>query len=282
MDENLIPIGKMADINHVSIATLRLYDEMGLLKPRFIDAVSKYRYYSIEQNARLDLIAYMKDLGMSLKEIRDVLRNENIDEIEAILSLKKEQIYRQISLLKMRLHCVDDSIQSIERFRKAPLTGVCSLEYIPQRYVYGIDCKNDFYRKGIVGYEKDLTCLRNHLFSIGLDQIYSYPVGTSISMDDFVNGRLLAKKIFIFLDHKIEKLVLDKVESNMFATVYSSSFDDEIVEIERLREYCRVNSYKVCGDYLCEVLTEFNVFDENRRNMFLKLQVPVSFLKESA
>ena len=29
MEKNLIPIGKMAAINHVSIATLRLYDEMG-------------------------------------------------------------------------------------------------------------------------------------------------------------------------------------------------------------------------------------------------------------
>lgn len=27
------------------------------------------RYYDINQNARLDMIAYMKELGMSLKEI---------------------------------------------------------------------------------------------------------------------------------------------------------------------------------------------------------------------
>ena len=33
--------------------------------------------------------------------------------------------------------------------------------------------------------------------------------------------------------------------------------------------------------YLCEVLTEFNVFDEDRRSMLLRLQVPVSFRKNS-
>lgn len=86
MQEKWIPIGKMAEINHVSIATLRLYDEIDLLKPAYIDPESKYRYYTIEQNARLDLIAYMKDLGMSLKEIQNVLNNENIDEIEEVLS----------------------------------------------------------------------------------------------------------------------------------------------------------------------------------------------------
>lgn len=31
--KTLIPIGKMAKANNVSIATLRLYDEMGLIKP---------------------------------------------------------------------------------------------------------------------------------------------------------------------------------------------------------------------------------------------------------
>lgn len=37
MKEGLMPIGKMAKINRVSIPTLRLYDEKGLLKPRYID-----------------------------------------------------------------------------------------------------------------------------------------------------------------------------------------------------------------------------------------------------
>ena len=38
MDKKLlIPIGKMAKANNVSIATLRLYDEMGLIKPIYIE-----------------------------------------------------------------------------------------------------------------------------------------------------------------------------------------------------------------------------------------------------
>ena len=69
MKEDLIPIGKMAAMNHISIPTLRLYDEKKLLCPRYIDPQTGYRYYDIQQNARLDLIAYMKELGMSLNEI---------------------------------------------------------------------------------------------------------------------------------------------------------------------------------------------------------------------
>ena len=82
MKENLISIGKMAEMNRVSVPTLRLYDEKGLLKPRYIDPETGYRYYDINQNARLDMIVYMKELGMSLAQIAHVLRQEDISLIE--------------------------------------------------------------------------------------------------------------------------------------------------------------------------------------------------------
>ena len=63
----------------------------------------------------------------------------------------------------------------------------------------------------------------------------------------------------------------------MYACIYAENYDDEIEYAKRLFEYCKANNYQICGDYICEVLTEFNVFDEKQRNMFLRLQVPVKF-----
>ena len=93
MENGLLSIGKMAEMNHLTVATLRLYDEMGLLVPRFTDPDTGYRYYDIAQNARLDMIAYMKELGMSLAEIRDVLQKEDITLVETILVRKNEQLH---------------------------------------------------------------------------------------------------------------------------------------------------------------------------------------------
>lgn len=47
MNTELLSIGKMAKINHISIATLRLYEEKGLLIPRYINPESGYRYYDV-------------------------------------------------------------------------------------------------------------------------------------------------------------------------------------------------------------------------------------------
>ena len=55
MEKELIPIGKMAEMSRLMVATLRLYDELGLIKPKYKDLETGYRYYDIAQNARLRL-----------------------------------------------------------------------------------------------------------------------------------------------------------------------------------------------------------------------------------
>ena len=51
MKRNLLSIGKMAEMNQVTVPTLRLYDQLGLLKPRHVDGETGYRYYDINQHA---------------------------------------------------------------------------------------------------------------------------------------------------------------------------------------------------------------------------------------
>ena len=73
MDEKrtgYISIGEMAKMNRTTVPTLRLYDSMKLLTPCYVDEKTHYRYYDIKQNARLDMIQYMKELGIELKEIK--------------------------------------------------------------------------------------------------------------------------------------------------------------------------------------------------------------------
>ena len=63
----------------------------------------------------------------------------------------------------------------------------------------------------------------------------------------------------------------------MFACIYFDNYDKELEYAKKLLDYCNKQEYNICGDYLCEVLTQFNVFDSGHRNMFMRLQVPVSF-----
>ena len=279
MKRNLLSIGKMAEMNQGTVPTLRMYDQLGLLKPRHVDGQTGYRYYDINQNARLDMIAYMKELGMSLKEIQGVLEAEDIALIEQILARKNEQIHEQMRALRLRHNAVERAIASIERYRKSPATGTIALEYIDRRYVWGIPCPENFYEKDIASYEQALMDLRRALLKKNCPQIHSYNTGTSITKENFVQGRLVADRVFIFTDQQAQAcgLTASVVDSGMYACIYLDHYDDEIACAGKLLAFCRNNGYRVAGDYLCEVLTEFNVFDGDQRSMFLRLQVPVDF-----
>ena len=49
MNDDYLTIGQMAELNHVSSQTLRLYDKKGLLSPAYQGESNGYRYYHVDQ-----------------------------------------------------------------------------------------------------------------------------------------------------------------------------------------------------------------------------------------
>jgi DNA-binding transcriptional MerR regulator/effector-binding domain-containing protein len=68
-----VGIGDFSRMTHLSVAALRHYHELGLLRPAEIDPASGYRFYAPEQVQTAQVIRRFRDLGMPLEEIRDVL-----------------------------------------------------------------------------------------------------------------------------------------------------------------------------------------------------------------
>jgi protein phosphatase len=68
----LVTIGGFARLTRLSPKALRLYDELGLLRPATVDPASGYRYYAPAQVERARLIAWLRRLGMPLAQIQRV------------------------------------------------------------------------------------------------------------------------------------------------------------------------------------------------------------------
>ncbi len=69
-------IGEFAQIAQVSGRLLRYYDQLGLLSPVRIDPQSGYRWYSAKQLPRLNRILALKELGLTLEQIRPLIEGE--------------------------------------------------------------------------------------------------------------------------------------------------------------------------------------------------------------
>lgn len=112
----MLKIGDFSKLGQVSIRMLRHYDEMGLLKPAHIDQFTDYRFYTIDQLPRLNRILALKDLGLSLEQIRAVLTEDiSAAQLHGMLITKQAELEREVLENQRRLRRVQARIQQIEQ-----------------------------------------------------------------------------------------------------------------------------------------------------------------------
>ncbi len=101
-----MPIGRFARSCRLSVKALRHYDELGLLKPAFVDPQSKYRHYSRDQARDALMIGMLRSLDLPLAVIRRALAAEPADLKELIdaetARIEVEVVARQRTLLSLR------------------------------------------------------------------------------------------------------------------------------------------------------------------------------------
>jgi DNA-binding transcriptional MerR regulator len=112
----MFKIGEFSKLVQVPVATLRYYDQMGLLKPLKVDKFTGYRYYSASQLARLHRVLALKGLGFSLEQIGVVL-DEGLtpEQMRGMLRLRHAQISAQLAEVQGQLVDVEVRLQQIER-----------------------------------------------------------------------------------------------------------------------------------------------------------------------
>ena len=80
----VLTIGEFARAARLTPKALRLYDQLGLLRPVRVDEASGYRYYSPDQLERARLVAWLRRLGMPLAMIAEVCDAAPAEAAEAI------------------------------------------------------------------------------------------------------------------------------------------------------------------------------------------------------
>src|SRR3954451_2088842 len=99
-----LKIGEFAKLNLVAVSTLRYYDEAGLLKPAETDPWTGYRYYTLEQLPQMHRILALKDLGLSLEQIRQLVREQvPAAQIKVMLRLKQAELQGEANEISERL-----------------------------------------------------------------------------------------------------------------------------------------------------------------------------------
>ncbi len=130
----MFKIGDFSKLGQVSVKTLRYYDELGLLKPVEVDRFTGYRYYSADQLHRLNRILALKDLGLSLEEVAQLLDEElSAAQLRGMLRLKQVEARERVQEEQARLARVEARLRQIEEEGKMPTYEVVLKKVPPQK-----------------------------------------------------------------------------------------------------------------------------------------------------
>lgn len=112
----MLKIGEFSRLSQVTVKTLHHYDEIGLLKPSHVDKFTEYRYYTLEQLPRIHSIIALKELGLSLEEIAQILHdNLSPEELRGIYRLKLIQAEQQLREEQVRMAQIAFRLRQIEQ-----------------------------------------------------------------------------------------------------------------------------------------------------------------------
>lgn len=111
----MLKIGEFSRLAQVTVKTLHHYEQMGLIKPYWIDRFTGYRYYTLQQLPRLHRVLALKDLGFSLDQIRRMLdRNLTAAQLRELLADKQAELEDHLREEQQRLDRVAIRLQQIE------------------------------------------------------------------------------------------------------------------------------------------------------------------------
>lgn len=132
----------------------------------------------------------------------------------------------------------------------------------------------DFFKLGNEGYEKMLRHMQNYLYENQLPPSYFINVGTIMERECFIKGTYSSYSAFIFVDDLYpEKNSVRTLPQNTYMSVVSDNIAMESAYARHLFEEMQRSGMMPCGDYLCEVLTQFPI--HQAKQMIYKIQVPV-------
>ncbi|MEM6456201.1 MAG: helix-turn-helix domain-containing protein, partial [Acidobacteriota bacterium] len=111
----MFKIGDFSKIAQVPASQLRYYADIGLFEPAQVDPFTGYRFYGAGQLTRLNRILVLKDLGLTLDQIRQALSDDiSAEEVRGMLRMRKATIEQSLEEEAQRLRAVEARLLQIE------------------------------------------------------------------------------------------------------------------------------------------------------------------------
>lgn len=268
--KDLFTIGEVSRLFQMNIRTLRYYDQIGLLKPEYVDEGTGYRYYSTRQFERINTIRYMRALDMPLEQISRFFAHREVDTVVEMFRQQREKVRQKQELLERVGKKIDARIAQLEDAVNT---------------VYERISMSEFPRRELVILKKEIPVADNLEVSIRdldsrnelADAIFLGKVGVSVSREDLEMRRFDGfSSLFVVLEegdsYHGDRRVLP---AGTYITVrFRGTHRESAKYYVRLLDELERTGFRVAGDSVEITLIDSGITSQTDKYV-TELQIPI-------
>ena len=270
-DKKLFLIGEVAKMFHISMGTLRHYEQSGLLTPAYIDPDTGYRYYGTRQFEILNTIRYLRVLDFPLAQIKAFLDNRDTEVIEEQLVHQKEIIQHKQNELELISRKIDHRLNQLRDAMNSELDVIRQTKVPKSRVVWLRDSLHP----------KTYLDLESSIRKLVQDQeeslVFMGKIGIGISREKLLSQSFQDyDSIFLLLDE--EDRYTGEIETfpeQICVTIrFCGSHTEAPAYYSKLMEYIQLHDLTITG-FSREITLIDNGLTSNTEKFVTEIQIPV-------
>lgn len=213
MAQNLFKIGEFAKLCGTTKDTLFHYDAMGLLRPMKL-AANGYRYYSLNQVYMFDLIVTLKEVGLTLKEVKEYMQKRDTENFVTMLRSKDKQIKREIDILVHRRKLLHNTLKITETSFRVEENIIKFLEKDEEYFIISDKPKQNTEKAAF-------DVLGRHLEYCNKHNYYdNFSTGEIIAQENIANGSFFTSYFSSRIDKVVKSKYLHVKPAGLYAVKY--------------------------------------------------------------
>ena len=245
-------IGKLVKETGVTQDALKYYEKQGILTS--VKKDSGYRYYSVPECGTVMQIRYLRQLGFTVKEVSDIMKNATSDEIVNMVEQKIRDTDKNIQKLKRTKEALKNYQKQCSAIHRKPNQWL--IENCPDYYfLKHTTAVNFLEEKNISNYIKNWT---NEFIDTNMSLYIPFHNIHSENEDDCFWGFSMAKESEqmkdIITDKLIQKIHLGKCLIYIYSQKSEEFGSPKILEkpLKLMTEL----GYSAAGDALCHFISQ--------------------------
>ena len=239
----------------VNRRTLHYYDEQGIFSPEHVED-NGYRSYSVRQLYPFIIIRMMRQMGLSLEEIKDYMARRSPENLQQLLAEQEKWIDEQLAMFRHMKRSVQNQRRLLDGAGDI-ICGIVQRQHFPARALYLSRPLHALILRGDEnGIERITMELLRTALARGIDS--GYAVGGRTARADFMmpGHEYLSDRYFMATDVPYQRLPREqrelRPEGDYIVTYFRGDYMDTESSYALLREYLAAHRDIGSGPYSYE------------------------------